>query len=79
LFIDLLIKLKSAMNLAIVLVSHDLVSIAASSDRLLCINRTMHVHGRPAEVMQSPELDRVYRCQFDLLSGMLNERKCSDE
>ena len=67
-FVELLRKLKVNENIAIILVSHDLVSIAPAADKLLCINRTMHVHGYPAEVLRSPHLDEAYRCQFDFLT-----------
>ena len=68
-FIELLRELKEKENLAIILVSHDLVSVAPAADKLLCINRTMHVHGHPAEVLRSPHLDEAYRCQFDFLTS----------
>ncbi len=67
-FVELLRKLKDKEDIAIILVSHDLVSIAPAADKLLCINRTMHVHGYPAEVLRSPHLDEAYRCQFDFLT-----------
>ncbi|MFO7952193.1 MAG: metal ABC transporter ATP-binding protein [Bacillota bacterium] len=72
-FLDILKELKERENLTIILVSHDLFSIAPAADNLICINRTMHVHGKPAEVLQSSHLDQAYRCQFDYLSGV--ERK----
>ncbi len=68
-FIELLRRLKESSGLTIVLVSHDLVSVAAAADQLVCINRTMHIHGNPAEVLRSPHLDEAYRCQFDFLSS----------
>ena len=67
-FIELLEKLKITDNLAIIMVSHDLVSIFSSADQLACINRTMHIHGHPDEVLRSPHLDEAYRCQFDFLA-----------
>ena len=67
-FVELLRELKEKDNLTIILVSHDLVSIAPAADKLLCINRTMHIHGHPAEVLRSPHLDEAYRCQFDFLT-----------
>jgi zinc transport system ATP-binding protein len=75
-FLDLLVKLKEEENLAIVLVSHDLISVASAADQLVCINRTMHVHGRPTEVLHSPHLDDAYRCQFDFLSSTAGEKGC---
>lgn len=68
-FMELLQKLKEKEGLTIILVSHDLISIAAASDQLVCINRTMHIHGQPADVLRSPHLDEAYRCQFDFLSS----------
>ena len=79
LFMELLLRLKTQMQLAIVLVSHDLLFVAASSDRLFCVNRTMHIHGRLKDELKSSASEEGYRCQFDLLSGILEERKCFDE
>ncbi len=79
LFMELLLYLKVKEKLAIILVSHDLVSIAAAADQLLCINRIMHIHGHPSEVMHSADLDLAYRCQFDFLSGSLAEKRCNGE
>ncbi len=67
-FLDLLRQLQLERRLTVLLVSHDLVSVASVADTLICINRRMHVHGCPDEVMQSPGLKEAYRCQFDLLS-----------
>jgi len=67
-FVELLRELKEQDGLSIILVSHDLVSIAPAADKLLCINRTMHIHGHPAVVLRSPHLDEAYRCQFDFLT-----------
>jgi len=68
-FLDLLARLKDKKKLTVILVSHDLVSIAPAADNLICINRTMHTHGKPSEVLRSSQLDEAYRCQFDYLSG----------
>jgi ABC-type Mn2+/Zn2+ transport system ATPase subunit len=75
-FLDLLVKLKEEENLAVILVSHDLISVASAADQLVCINRTMHVHGQPSEVLHSPQLDDAYRCQFDFLSSTAGETGC---
>jgi len=75
-FIDLLKKLKKESGLTIILVSHDLISVAAAADQLVCINRTMHIHGRPADVLRSPHLEEAYRCQFDFLSSSGDKARC---
>ncbi|MDW7739337.1 MAG: metal ABC transporter ATP-binding protein [Bacillota bacterium] len=66
-FNKLLQRLKLENNLTIILVSHDLVSVSAIADRLICINRIMHIHGHPGDVLVSPHLEEAYRCEFDLL------------
>jgi ABC-type Mn2+/Zn2+ transport system ATPase subunit len=67
-FLELLQQLQAERRLTVLLVSHDLVSVASVADSLICINRIMHVHGCPDEVMKSPGLKEAYRCQFDLIS-----------
>ncbi|MBW6463508.1 MAG: metal ABC transporter ATP-binding protein [Firmicutes bacterium] len=78
LFMELLTRLKIEENLAIILVSHDIVSVASFADQLVCINRSMHIHGQPAHVLQSTHLDEAYRCQFDLLSGSAGKGGCDN-
>ena len=68
-FYHLLRELKSELGLAILAVSHDLLALGGEADRLICINRTMHVHGNPAEVVHSHALQQAYSCEFDFLRG----------
>ncbi len=68
-FMELLKKLQAEQGLTVIMVSHDLAAVAASAGRLFCINRTMHIHGRPSEVLTSPRLSQAYRCEFDLIFG----------
>ncbi len=70
LFLDHLSRLRREQDLTVIKVSHDLLVAASFADTLLCINRTMHIHGRPREVLFSPRMEAVYRCQFDLLSSL---------
>lgn len=46
-FADLLSTLHRELSLTIIIVSHDLRAIAAGSDRVACLNRTLHSHGSP--------------------------------
>lgn len=66
-FFDLLMKLKQEHGLTVVMVSHDLAMVASYADELICINGNMHVHGSPSVVLNSPDLEKAYRCEFDLL------------
>jgi len=77
-FLDLLQRLRNERKLAIILVSHDLLSAASFVDLLICINRVMHLHGHPGEVLKSATLKDAYRCQYDFLSnsiGLDGEKK----
>ena len=68
-FLALLGRLKKERELTVVFVSHDVSVLARHADRVVCINRTMHLHGSPQEVLGSERLHEVYRCEFDFLAG----------
>ncbi|NLX90059.1 MAG: ABC transporter ATP-binding protein [Firmicutes bacterium] len=68
-FFALLKELQSRYGLTVVIVSHDLVMISRYAGRLICINRTMHLHGEPLDVLQSSDLGKAYRCELDFLCG----------
>lgn len=70
-FYDLLKRLQTEKNLTVIVVSHDIVSISGYADEFICINRTMHVHGKPSEVLKVAVLTQAYRCELDLLSRHL--------
>lgn len=74
-FFDLLETLNKDEGLTVLVVSHDLGMISRYANRLLCINRTMHVHGSPAEVLESPELGEAYACEVDRLALAFDRRK----
>jgi zinc transport system ATP-binding protein len=46
-FIDFLADLKRSLKLTVILVSHDLRTVAAACDRLACLNVTLHYHDVP--------------------------------
>lgn len=68
-FIDLLTDLKERLGLSVVFVSHDVNVLAQHADEMVCINRSMHLHGKPGEVVGSERLQEAYRCEFDFLVG----------
>lgn len=67
LFMEQLHRLRRKYGLTVLLVSHDIASLATFTDRLFCVNRTMHIHNEPQQILHGPDLRRVYRCSFDLL------------
>ncbi len=46
-FGELLKSLHDSLGLTIIVVSHDIRTIAAGSDRVACLSRTLHSHGTP--------------------------------
>lgn len=75
-FMDLLMRLKEEKGLTVVFVSHDVNILARYADEMVCINRTMHLHGSPREVLGSERLKEVYRCEFDFLAGRGMGERC---
>jgi len=72
-FMSLLADLKERLRLSVVFVSHDVNVLARYADEIVCINRTMHMHGKPLEVLGSERLKEAYRCEFDFLAGIRNQ------
>jgi zinc transport system ATP-binding protein len=70
-FYALLRRLQDEFTLTVIAVSHDLVALAGQADELICINRRMHVHGNPDEVIHSHAIREAYSCEFDFLAGEL--------
>ena len=70
-FYALLRTLQRDLKLAVLAVSHDLLALAGQADQLVCINKRMHVHGHPDEVVHSHALKAAYACEFDFLAGEL--------
>lgn len=68
-FYALLRKLQRELNLTVISVSHDLLALAGQADRLICINRHMHTHGNPEEVVHSHAIREAYSCEFNFLAG----------
>lgn len=64
----LLKELQQERGLTVITVSHDVSMLARYADELACINRTLHVHGDPGEVMESHDLGKAYACEFDFFS-----------
>lgn len=56
----LIARLRDARGFAVLLVSHDLHVVMASSDRVLCLNRHVCCSGVPETVAQHPEYVRLF-------------------
>jgi ABC-type Mn2+/Zn2+ transport system ATPase subunit len=76
-FYNLLRRLQGERGITVVCVSHDLVALAGQASELICINRRMHVHGNPEEVVHSHALREAYSCEFDFLAGEIAHHEAS--
>ena len=68
-FDGLLHHLNEHVGITIVMVSHDLHLVEHLSDQVLCINRTVHCHGSPDQVLQPDNLSKAYGHLPGLVSG----------
>lgn len=71
-FYALLRKLQADLELTVIAVSHDLVALAGECDELICINRRMHIHGHPEDVIHSHAIQEAYSCEFSFLAGEIH-------
>jgi ABC-type Mn2+/Zn2+ transport system ATPase subunit len=78
-FYSLLRGLQGSLGLAVVAVSHDLVALAGECDALICINRRMHIHGHPEDVIHSHAIQEAYSCEFNFLAGEIAHHDGSQE
>lgn len=57
---DLIARLRTTRGLGVLLVSHDLNVVMASSDRVICLNQHVCCSGKPTAVAQHAEYARLF-------------------
>jgi len=67
-FAELLARLHDELNLTIVVVSHDIRTVAAGCDRVACLSRTLHSHTAP-EGLTPAVLAEVFRHDVAAIFG----------
>ncbi len=65
-FLDFIRALKSEMNLSVVFVSHDLRAVSSISDRIACLNVTLHYHDVPERIPQSLVYE-MFACDLEAM------------
>jgi len=65
-FIELIDSLKKEMELTIVFVSHDLRAVTSVSDRIACLNVTLHYHDVP-EHIPAELVYRMFACDLEAI------------
>jgi zinc transport system ATP-binding protein len=76
-FIEFLSGLKKELGLTVIFVSHDLRAVSAISDRIACLNVTLHYHDVP-ERLPADLVYRLFACDLQAM-GIGGEHKgCGD-
>ena len=59
-FYRLIAKLQKKNNCSIVMTSHDLYVVMKNTDRVICLDNTIHCQGKPHEVYTNKEFIRLF-------------------
>jgi zinc transport system ATP-binding protein len=65
-FIESIEQLKAELGLTVVLVSHDLRAVSAVSDRIACLNLTLHYHDVP-EHLPADLVYQMFACDLEAM------------
>jgi zinc transport system ATP-binding protein len=65
-FIEFIQTLKREMGLTVVFVSHDLRAVSAISDRIACLNGTLHYHDVP-DHLPADLVYRMFACDLEAM------------
>jgi zinc transport system ATP-binding protein len=68
-FYSLIKNIQLDMGLTVLAVSHDLMAIGSNADEIIGLNRQIHIHGKPEDVLKDPDLGRLFGTSFDFAEG----------
>jgi zinc transport system ATP-binding protein len=76
-FIEFVQSLKNDLGLTVVFVSHDLRAVSSISDRIACLNLTLHYHDVPDRL--PPDLVyRLFACDLEAM-GIKGGHRCTHD
>jgi zinc transport system ATP-binding protein len=67
-FIEFIEGLKREMDLTLVFTSHDLRAVSSMSDRIACLNLTLHYHNAP-EHLSAEMVYTMFACDLEAMAG----------
>lgn len=76
-FIEFIQDLKGELGLTMVFVSHDLRAVSSISDRIACLNRTLHYHDVP-DHLPADLVYRMFACDLEAM-GIKGGHVCTHE
>jgi zinc transport system ATP-binding protein len=74
-FIEFLQGLKNELGLTVVFVSHDLRAVSSISDRIACLNQTLHYHDVPDRI-PADLVYRMFACDLEAM-GIKGGHMCT--
>lgn len=74
-FIRFIVELKAELGLTLVFVSHDLRAVAAISDRIACLNQSLHYHDVP-DRLPADLVYRMFACDLEAM-GVKDGHMCT--
>jgi len=79
-FIESLQQLRQELGLTVVFVSHDLRAVSAMSDRIACLNATLHYHDTP-DHLPAELVYEMFSCDLEAMGikGAVNECTCDEQ
>ncbi|MDV2859037.1 MULTISPECIES: zinc ABC transporter ATP-binding protein ZnuC [Oceanimonas] len=73
-------QLAGELQCGVLMVSHDLHLVMASTHRVICLNRHVCCHGEPEQVARHPEFARLFgRPELAQLAVYTHHHDCDDE
>ena len=76
-FIEFVQGLSAELGLTVVFVSHDLRAVSSISDRIACLNLTLHYHDVP-DRMPADLVYRMFACDLEAM-GIKGGHRCTHE
>jgi zinc transport system ATP-binding protein len=76
-FIEFLGELKRELKLTVIMVTHDLRAVSIISDRIACLNQTLHYHDVPQH-MPADLLYRMFSCDLQAMGISADHKGCGD-
>ena len=76
-FIEFVQALKAELGLTVVFVSHDLRAVSSISDRIACLNVTLHYHDVP-DRMPADLVYQMFACDLEAM-GIKGGHRCTHE
>ena len=75
-FYHLLKGLQKKLNLAIIMVSHDIGAVSSYVDEVACLNKILHYHGAPVGALNDTVIKLLYGKSIDIMMHTDHCEKC---